>query len=164
MQIIRFQGIDVSPDPSGINITEISPISRVSQYFKAQLFSTIYAEDDLPNLDLPAVTELRLGTGGLSNGVPLGVSGLEENLIAPITSGYSPENTYHDMTTRMIDNPSVPVMHFSLMLEEDELENVSISEMGLFTEDGRLFSKKTFLPFTKPAGEAMLITWRLPVL
>ena len=91
---------------------------------------------------LPAITQMALGKGGVdAEGNVLEVTGeetgLKQQLVKREIDGYS----FPDSTT----------CRYSLRLEKAELVNESISEQGLFDEEGTLIAYRTFSPKGKDA-------------
>lgn len=86
---------------------------------------------------LPRITHIAIGNGGLdSNGNPVAVLGTEVSLAG-------------ELLRKQLDSHSYPVKttcRYAIRIGKSELVGCSISEMGLFDEEGDLVAYKNFLP------------------
>ena len=91
---------------------------------------------------LPKLKYMAVGNGGLDGaGNPLEISGSEAGLYSELLKKELATHTYPDDST----------CRYSMRLEKHELSGESISEMGLFDEEGDLVAYKNFLPKLKDA-------------
>lgn len=86
---------------------------------------------------LPRITHIAVGNGGLdSSGNPVAVLGTEVSLASELLRKQLDSHTYPVETT----------CRYAIRIGKSELVGCSISEIGLFDEEGDLVAYKNFLP------------------
>lgn len=88
---------------------------------------------------LPKITQMAFGSGGVgSDGAVIDPTGEETALKAELLRKNIDSHSYPD------DDQTT--CRYTVRLSKEELANQSISEQGLFDEEGTLIAYKTFLP------------------
>lgn len=59
------------------------------------------------------------------------------------------------------DFPETTTVRFVGLVDQTELNNIGISEVGLFSKDGKMFARKTFGLITKTADFSLEFRWRI---
>jgi hypothetical protein len=131
--------------------------NRIMARSKARLISCLTYSEESDLLTDPIV-EMRLGDGGAVEGNPLPLTGEEDDLFSPLEEGYDSSSVYRDLETQ---NLTRKVVYFGLTVGVDDLVGEEVSEAGLFTREGFLFSMKTFPPISKTDEFALVFTWRV---
>lgn len=86
---------------------------------------------------LPRITHIAVGNGGLdSTGNPVAILGTEVSLASELLRKTIDSHTYPVETT----------CRYAIRIGKSELVGCSISEIGLFDEEGDLVAYKNFLP------------------
>lgn len=91
---------------------------------------------------LPKIAKMAFGNGGVDGtGAVLGTTGEEADM-------------RHELLRKNVDGHTFPIpttCRYSVRLNKAELPGESISEQGLYDEEGDLIAYKTFLPKGKDA-------------
>lgn len=88
---------------------------------------------------LPKIIRMAVGDGGVdSSGIVQGTTGKEVGLYQELIRKEIDSHTYQ--------NDEETTCRYSMRLDETELVGKSLSEIGLYDEEGDLVAYKTFLP------------------
>lgn len=97
------------------------------------------------DITLPKITQMAFGSGGVNtSGEVIAPTGAETALKKEILK--------KNIDGHMYTNEKETSCRYTARLEKEELANQSISEQGLFDEDGDLVAYITFLPKGKDEG------------
>ncbi len=132
--------------------------NRIMTESKARIVSALTWPDTNHSSLIDPIVGIRFGSGGMNGLVPKKLYGTEEDLFAPILAGYSTSAFY---TNRPKIDLSKTYVTYGYTLDYDELDTQAISEVGLFTSSGKLFSMKTFDEITKDTSFALVLSWRI---
>lgn len=98
-----------------------------------------------------------------------GVEGARILKIAVGTNGAEPQGTDTEITGAVIldiqsvEYPAPATVRFNFMIDYTDAVGMSIREFGLFTADGRLFSRKTREAIDKTAHMSIVGAWDINV-
>ena len=132
--------------------------NRIMQITKARFISALTSQDTGNSNLVDPVVELRFGSGGVSGGNPIKLTGIEETLFNPIVSGYTPGDVYQNRNTADLSHRTVS---YGFVLPAAQLGGEVINEMGLFTASGKLAAMKTFDDVPKDNTFDFVVTWRI---
>lgn len=96
-----------------------------------------------------------------------GIAGAKIQQVAVGTNGTAPTGSDISITNpvvvqvQSVEYPAVGTVRFNFMLEYADAVGMSIREFGLFTADGRLFSRKVRQPIEKTAQMSIVGAWEI---
>lgn len=141
-------------DGRKVNIFTDEP-NLIMRKSKRKLLSFLYDETAIPDI----LTRFKIGIGGTmdSGGKrPLRPDGTMTDLYSPVAVNHSTitivPSTSKDATDHIL-------VVFSL--NQDEGNDLSINEVGLFTASGEMFNIKTFRSIPKNESFALQFSWRI---
>lgn len=110
------------------------------------------------NLIVSQASEIMANILGGTLSKNINTFGVGTDATAP-TSGDTGLTSAFTKAIGAITYPSAGTVRFSMQLTTAEANGTTISEWGLFTDDGTLFSRRTPTPIAKTASISVLADW-----
>ena len=103
------------------------------------------------------ITTLKLGSGGVINSVLQDPNVTDNDLYTPLYEETTP-------TSVVVETILEKSISYNFTIDTTEANGTGAevySEMGLFSVDGTMFSRKTFLEIVKTVDKTLFIEWKL---